>query len=103
MRAAIAATTAVLLLGCPALAQQEPAPAAAQPEQALKNDEAVKQSQDPQPVPTGERSPKPFPTPTGTPELHDALLKVWNTAVDLDGNPLPGPSALAVPEAQGKP
>ena len=35
--------------------------------------------------------------------LHDALLKVWNTAVDLDGNPLPGPSALAVPEAQGKP
>jgi hypothetical protein len=111
VRRPFAAAAAALLLAAPTLAQQPPAsapppgpppaapaPAAGQarpagagtPEQAegLRNDPAVRQSQDPPPTAQGTRAPTATDTPTATGELQALLAKVWREPVDLQGNPV---------------
>jgi hypothetical protein len=67
---------------------QPPSQAELQATEALKNDPAVQQSQDPQPTAQGTRSPNETNTDTQTPDLYRLILQVWNEPVDLEGNPI---------------
>lgn len=84
MRTLLAAAVAALLLGPSAVVAQE-APATR---------ELGKQ---PDVASQGTRAPTPTTTPTGSAALDAALEQTWNSAVDLQGAPIPGRSALAVP------
>lgn len=89
--------TSLALAGA-ALAQNPPAPpGAASPAEALQNDPAVRQSQDPMPTPQGTRSPEVTSTPTATSELQALLDRVWLQPVDLQGNPVTPAAAQAQP------
>lgn len=86
-----------LLVAGGAWAQNPPAAPGGTPAQALADDPAVRQSQDPMPTPQGTRSPEVTSTPTGTSELQALLDQVWQQPVDLQGNPVAPAAALAQP------
>jgi hypothetical protein len=86
--------------GAAATAQQQPAPAptpippGTSPEQALKSDPAVQQSQQGQPTPQGDRSPVALPSATASVSLSQALDEVYRSPVDIQGNPLGAPTQM---------
>jgi hypothetical protein len=111
-----AAATAVMLLGPPALAQQQapaqaqvpaasgdPAAPATPTPDARPNQGGVVPGQQPDPTAQGTRGPTATDTPTQTPTLAQALEQVWNNAVDLQGAPIQGPSTLALPGSGRQP
>ena len=107
MRAVLAATLMALLLASPVIAQNTPtqgAPAPPSQQDPPKTiDDAVKRSPGAAPgvAPEGTRAPTLTDTPMTSAELQQALERVWNTSIDLQGNPSEGLGAFAVPQARG--
>ncbi len=97
MRAVLATALGVLLLASPALAQQgEHGAAKQQMEDTVKRTPGAQVESDAQ----GTRPGTPTDTPTSSAELEQALERVWNSAVDLQGAPLPGVSSLSLPRGR---
>jgi len=99
MRAILATALGVLLLGPPALAQQQGEHGAAkqQMEDTVKRAPGAQVESDAQ----GTRPGTPTDTPTSSAELEQALERVWNSAVDLQGNPIQAVSSLSLPQSRG--
>lgn len=109
MRGSLTAVLAILLLSSSAFAQgaspQTATPAApATPvtvpgtvEQSLQADPNVRQSQDPHPTAQGTRPPHVTTTETANQELQRLIQQAWNMPVDLQGNRVAQPGALAAP------
>ena len=100
MRAVLATALGVLLLAPPALAQQQGEHGAAkqQMEDTVKRAPGAQLESDAQ----GTRPGTPTDTPTASSELQQALERVWNSAVDLQGVALQGVSSLSIPQGRGE-
>ena len=100
MRAILATALGVLLLAPPALAQQQGEHGAAkqQMEDTVKRAPGAQLESDAQ----GTRPGTPTDTPTASSELQQALERVWNSAVDLQGVALQGVSSLSIPQGRGE-
>jgi hypothetical protein len=90
VRTLLTAPFVLLLLAAPAMGQGTAA-------EQLRNDPAVKQSQDPQPTEQGNRPPDSGYTDTKLGELTQLLTEIWAKPVDLQGNPSAGSGALSSP------
>jgi hypothetical protein len=81
VRTLLPINTALVLAATPVMAQEN------SQGDALKNDQAVQQSQDPQPTAQGTKSPKSLSTEEQS--VYQAVEDVWRNPVDLQGNPIP--------------
>jgi len=81
VRALLPIIAALVLAAIPVMAQENSRG------DELKNDQAVQQSQDPQPTAQGTRAPKTHSTEEQS--VYQAVEDVWRNPVDLQGNPIP--------------
>ena len=96
MRLAIVTVLAGALLASPVSAQGEA-------ERQLKQDNAVSNSQLPEPSPQGTRAPDAGITDTQNQELARTIQETWRSPVDLDGKPIQQLRLSAPPKSGARP